>query len=460
MLIRFTVENWLSFRDSVTFSMIATRERQHKERISKVKRYQLNILPIAAIYGGNASGKSNFFKALKFARQLVVKGTQPESSILVEPFRLNSDAFRKPSKFEFLLLIDEKLFEFSFEVGHKKVEKERLVKITSSSETILYDRYKGEPHFDDSLKKNDILKFAFRGTRDNQLFLTNSVSQNVDEFRPIWDWFKKTLVLIDPDTVYGKFHDFIDESNPLSSQMNEVLPLLDTGISRLGGEDISYDKLNLPEPIKNYLNDVREDQVSCFSVSSGDTTQKIVATRKDDELKIKKLIPYHHASDGREVMFEISDESDGSNRVIDLLPAFISLISSESKKLYVIDEIDRSLHSLLTRQLIRFFLENIDSKNRSQLIFTTHDLLLMDQSLMRRDEMWVTERDSGGASKLFALSDFKKIRYDKDLRKSYLLGGMGGIPRILLDSMLPQTNLVSNTERVDDETTSKRTGVS
>ncbi|MBT3291657.1 MAG: AAA family ATPase, partial [Victivallales bacterium] len=119
-------------------------------------------------------------------------------------------------------------------------------------------------------------------------------------------------------------------------------------------------------------------------------------------------------------------------RVIDLLPAFQQLWGQTSAKVFVIDELDRSLHTLLTRQLLEAYLDTCSKDTRSQLLLTTHDVLLMDQDLLRRDEMWVVERDSSGSSSLLSFSDYKKVRYDKDVRKSYLQGRLGGVPRILL----------------------------
>ena len=124
-------------------------------------------------------------------------------------------------------------------------------------------------------------------------------------------------------------------------------------------------------------------------------------------------------------------ESDGTQRIIDLLPAFLDLSEQTSQKVYVIDEVDRSLHSLLIRNLIEAYLECCSAETRTQLLLTTHNVMLMDQQLLRRDEMWVTERDASGATDLFSFSEYEDIRYDKDIRKSYLQGRMGGVPRIL-----------------------------
>ena len=429
MIIRFSVENWMSFRDRTTFSMVASRERQHGERVPKLGKYQTRVLPIAAIYGGNASGKTNFFKALSFAKTLVVEGTRPDSLIPIETFRLDDRWKSQPSRFAFELLIDETIYEFRFAVTQKEVLEERLVKITSTSEKVLYDRRDGNLSFDSSLSKDPFFPFVFRGTRDNQLFLTNSVSQNIDDFRPVYDWFKDKLVLVAPDSRFDLFELFLDEGHPLYMAMNEMLSRLDTGIAHLGSEEIPLENISIPEPLKTELQEKVKEGMA-IRLLMEPQTNRIVITRKDGELIAKRLVAYHPKSDGTEVRFEIHQESEGSQRVIDLLPAFLELSAQTLQKVYVIDEIDRSLHPLLIRQLLEEYLSNCSTETRTQLLLTTHNVMLMDQQLLRRDEMWVTERDGAGVSSLFSFSEYKDVRYDKDIRKSYLQGRMGGIPRI------------------------------
>lgn len=430
MIIGFSVENWMSFRDRAAFSMIASRERQHGARVAKLGKYKTRVLPIAAIYGGNASGKTNFFKALSFAKTLVVKGSRLDSLIPVETFRLDARETTRPSRFAFELLVDETIYDFSFAVTRKKVLEERLVAITSTSEKVLYDRRDDKPNFAPSLAGDTFLKFAFRGTRDNQLFLTNSVSQKVDDFRPVYDWFENTLDLIAPDTRFNLFEQFLDEGHPLYTAMSELLPRLDTGIAHLGSEEIPFENIPLPESLKLEIQEeAREgESIRLLNPSMND---RVVITRKDGELIAKKLVAFHPKSDGTEAKFEMRQESDGTQRIIDLLPAFLDLSEETSQKVYVIDEVDRSLHSLLIRNLIETYLSCCSAKTRTQLLLTTHDVMLMDQQLLRRDEMWVTERDASGATTLFSFSEYKDIRYDKNIRKSYLQGRMGGIPRVL-----------------------------
>jgi len=433
MLIKFTVENWMSFRNKTSFSMLATREKQHRERVPFQKKYKAKILPIAAIYGGNASGKTNFFKALNFVKELVVKGTQPDSLISVEPFLLDAKDAEESSRFSFELLINEVIYEFSFAVTRKKILEEKLVQVNSTSETVLYDRHDGQPNFDSSLIKDQFLEFSFKGTRDNQLFLTNSVSQKVETFRPVYNWFKDSLVLIAPDSRFTFFEHFLDERNSLFATMNQMLSQLDTGIDRLNTQEIPFNNISLPEPLKAKLQEEVKEGMTIRMLNEY-SNQRFVVARKNGELIVKKLVSYHPKSDGSEAKFEIHQESDGSQRVIDLLPTFLEISAEFSKKVYVIDEVDRSLHSLLTRQLLEIFLNSCFPESRAQLLLTTHDVLLMDQHLLRRDEMWIAERDKNGVSTLLSFSDFKDVRYDKDIRKSYLQGRLGGVPRILVSS--------------------------
>ncbi|MCB2186018.1 MAG: ATP-binding protein [Deltaproteobacteria bacterium] len=435
MIISFSLENWMSFRNRVTFSMVASRERQHGDRVSKLGKYQTRVLPIAALYGGNASGKTNFFKAMNFAKRLVAKGTQPDSLIPLEPFRLGADGTNDPSHFAFELLIDEIIYDFSFAVTRKAVLQERLVKIGKTSEKVLYYRHKGTIEFDASLGKDEFLRFAFQGTRDNQLFLTNSVSQKVENFRPVYDWFKNTLELVAPDSRFEPYEIFLDENHPHYSTMNLLLAQLDTGITHLGIETIPVDNLKIPDGFKTML---MEDfkRGNTVKLLGGPFKEASLVTSEAGEMVTKKLFAYHAKDDGTEAKFELCQESDGSQRVIDLLPTFLDLADHLSRKVYIIDEIDRSLHTLLTRSLLEAYLGTCSTETRSQLLFTTHDVLLMDQQLLRRDEMWVAERDSRGASNLYSFAEYKDVRYDKDIRKSYLQGRLGGIPRIMLREAL------------------------
>ena len=133
MILSFSIENWMSFRDRAEFSMVASLERQHGERLPSLMKYRTRLLPVAAVYGGNASGKTNLCKALNFVRSLVVHGTQPEGLIPVEPFRLDSNSAGRPSRFSLEILVEGSIYEFSLAVDEESVLEESLTKILASS---------------------------------------------------------------------------------------------------------------------------------------------------------------------------------------------------------------------------------------------------------------------------------------------------------------------------------------
>jgi AAA15 family ATPase/GTPase len=432
MIIRFSVENWMSFREECSFSMIASREKQHGERIARVKKYPVKILPVTAVYGANAAGKSNFFEALYFMRQIVVHGRAPDYNIPVRPFLLDSECVKKPSRFQIELLAEENIYEFSFSATKEAVLEEKLLQITKDAEKILYERTADKIRFDASFKGETLqfLKFIHKGTRENQLFLTNSFLQNAKNFTPVYNWFKN-MEFIEPDTEFWDFERLIKEQDSFGSEMNKILSLLDSGISGLGGVEVSLDSVPLPKDFKLHLLDVlKEDHLIPVS---GPRNQRFIFSRNGEELKAHKLITYHSSGSERKVEFEFYQESDGTRRLIDLLPYFLGMTNKNVGRIFIIDELDRSLHTLLTRKLLELYLAGCLEQSRNQLLFTTHDVLLMDQSLLRRDEMWIAEREENGNSKMYSFSEYKDVRNDKDIRKSYLQGRLGGIPRILLE---------------------------
>ena len=445
MLISFAVENHLSFKDRVSFSMVASREKQHGERVPKIQGY-MRLLPVAAIYGGNASGKTNFFKAINFARHVVVQGSQPDARIPVETFKLDETCKTEPSTFVFEFFVEGKCYEFGFSVTSKMVVKEWLIEVLKTTERELYRRENGSISFGKSLQKDEALRFIFQGTRDNQLFLTNAVSQKNERLKPLYLWFRDVLVPIAPDSRFEPFDQFLQQDSPLYDFINDALGRMDTGVSKLGGEDIAFENLPAPPDLLNKLKEDLGDNMT-LRLRLDPTGDRFVITRKDGEITAKKLVSYHVDNHQNEIKFDLKDESDGTLRMIDLLPAFMAIAQPEVSKVYIIDELDRSLHTLLTRQLLESYLAGCDENSRSQLLFTTHDALLMDQNLLRRDEMWVAERDQDGSSELIAFSEYKDVRNDKDIRKSYLQGRLGGVPRILFNGAFRRTTDTLKRER-------------
>ena len=428
----------MSFRDTATLSMVASTERQHGDRVPRVKRYRFRALPVAAIYGGNASGKTNLFKAAAFAQSLVVWGTEPDTPIQVEPFVLDAKHRKRPTRFEFDILVGDvtygdMIYRYSFAVTREKVIEESLVRVLPSGEHALFHRQaSGRPHehslkLGAGLEHDKFLRFAFEGTRDNQLYLKNCVDQKVDIFKPVYDWFRDSLVLISPNSRYRGFQP----GTPHFKELAGVLSNLDTGIVDLGWKPILAEGL-----IASLLQD-RNVQGMDESIAFGPMNQRLHLKRVRGKLQARKLVAFHRDASGKRVEFETGQESDGTMRAIDLLPAFLTLSQSGCAATFLLDEIDRSLHTMLVRQLVEGFLSTCSHDTRSQLVFTTHDAMLMDQNLLRRDEIWITEREESGSTSLVSFSEYKDVRYDKDIRKSYLQGRMGGVPHISYSGPCP-----------------------
>jgi AAA15 family ATPase/GTPase len=436
MLISFSFSNWKCFRDEVTFSLVAGREKHFADRLPKVSKYKLKTLPIAAIYGANASGKSALVSALAFAQKFIVRGTEPEQKIPLNTFLLDKEHRDMNSFFSFTILVDKHIYEYSFELSEEKVIYEKLDLILKNSVKNIFERLgKGEkPKVKiNSVSKDylDILNLiGNKTTRNNQLFLTGTIYQGCKFFRSIYDWFREKLVIIGPESQYIPILNLASEKN--KEQYAKLLNSLDTGII-----DILLQISDIPDDEKKTLTKIFQDKINAgeeLLMSEYGRKDRSVYRISRDHIEANKVVSVHKDVDGEPVVFSFSNESDGTNRLLDLLPAFIEL-KNQTGKVYIIDELDRCLHTKLSKTLLKYYLNSCNENSRSQLIFTTHDVMLMDQNTFRRDELWVTDRSSEGVSSLYSFSDYKDIRSDKDLRKYYLQGNLKGIPRILMSEL-------------------------
>ncbi len=436
MLLRFSVENWMSFRDEATLDMVATREEQHSSHVAAIQKYGFKVLPVAAIYGANASGKSNLVKALSFVQQFITNPPRPDSPIIFKPFLLNRDSSKRPTKFRIEFLIEETVYEYRFSITAEKVLEEELKRINATTEELLFRRAFGKGDFvlSGRIQEQDEQNFAFRGTNDNQLYLTNSVSQKLLEFKPLFDWFKNGIKVILPESRYNNFSILTNEIHPLFSKMIDRLRGLDSGIALLRQVEFSPEIIFPRDLLDRASVSLKEGQSLFVGPDLAMDTASL--HKRNGAVIARQLAPIHYGENGEEVPFNFSDESDGTRRLLDVLPAFLSLEERPNPPVFIIDELDRSLHSNLTRNLLEHFLDMRAESSQSQLVFTTHDTQLMTQDIFRRDELWVTERDQSGASKLVAFSEFKDVRKDKDIRKSYLQGRLGGIPKIRSTSLV------------------------
>lgn len=445
MLSRFSVQNFLSFDGLVEFSMLASKESQHVERVADGGEFPARLLQTAAIWGANASGKSNFTRVFSFAQFLVVHGTRPERPTGRSPFKLRSAAVNEPSIFEFDLVVDfegsERMFRYRFGVTNREVTEESLAEIRPVTDRVYFTRKSGgeggEATFTldwwdrraVSEEDRTFAKVLAKGTRPNQLFLHEAMDRNLTLLAPIFRWFRDQLVVLDPNADYLSLETLEAERKELREFVAMMLNRADTGVETVAAEAVPLDSLSMPPKVKEgILNDLKEDGSGMLLRSSNGHRYSIYV--KDGEPNASRIVTYRRGTDGKQVAFETSEESDGTLRLFDLSPLFHELASPTSRKVYVIDELDRSMHTQLTAALLQSYLGSRSEKTRAQLIFTTHDVQLMTQEIFRRDEMWFIERGLHGETEMECLSDYKEVRYDKDVRKAYLEGRFSGVPHL------------------------------
>ncbi len=447
MLIRFSVENYKSFRDRVEFSMVSSKVRSHPSHVVKAtSANDISVLKVGVIYGANASGKSNIIKAMKHAQNMILKGSKAGTNLPYAPFRLDDDFEKKPSRFEFEIKINGKNYAYGFSADQKSIKEEWLYEINKKDDILIYER-SNTTHFKfENIKfKNEedeqFLNFTARGTSENSLFLYECFDRNVlkdlNYIVPISDvfkWFKAKLQIVFPNSKYRDL-DFGSASDEKEGELiTDILKDFDTGVSKLVLRKVSsFDDIKLPPNFKDQI--IEDLKSSKAVVISGPRNKRYkVELGEDGEITVFQLMMAHKDKNGDDVYFELNQESDGTQRLFDIIPGLVELMLKD--KVYIIDEIDRSLHPKITKTFMKLFSMKTVGKD-SQLIVTTHETGLLDFELIRRDEVWFTEKNKSGISRIYSLEEFQP-RFDKDIRKGYLVGRFGGIPKI--------KNILSNVE--------------
>ena len=442
MLLRVSIENFLSFNENVEFSMIAGRTRILPDHVIKgEKRNDVNILKSGVLLGANASGKSNFVKAIDFAKKFVTQELTQKKGIPLYTFKLNLEAAKMNTKFEFEIKCGHQMYAYGFTLNSQIVVDEWLYEVGKVKEKKIFERktLQDEILIDLSnirFEKNadlERLNYIAKDTRTNRLFLTELNSRNVQSinniqaFTQTYQWFEEKLEVMFPNSRHSGLEFKIGSNNSFTEVFSSFLDSFDTGIRAISLEEIDFehDVLSLTPDVKDDIANVLLEGTETFISTPNDYESYLL--QKDDNAIIKayKLMTKHYSQHGGEdILFDLHEESDGTRRLFDLIPALIDMTSQD--KVYFIDELDRNLHPNLTQKILKFFLEKTKSQE-SQLIVTTHESSLLDLNFLRRDEIWFVEKNQQGESVLYSLEEFQP-RYDKEIRKGYLQGRFGAIP--------------------------------
>jgi len=433
MLITFSVENFRSFGAEQTLNLVASKaQKGHEGHRVNIPGVSEQVLRASVIYGANAAGKSNLVKAMDFARDLIVDGAGPMKRIALNQFRF-TDEPSHPSSFEFRFMVRERVFIYGFDITKEEVTEEWLAATDDKGkESDVFQRTGKEISFGDlkklgqtSSKSLDALKaLQLLGVRSNQLLLNKIVDLDVDHrgelLNDVVYWFTECLTIIPPEASFAPILEYLDEDEGFRTFAGEFLSNVGTGIGELAVEQNIIQAERLPKVLLEGLQSMSDSDVIPIAVGPG---MSLYLDPDDPAKVIRRNLASKHTVAEQEFSLPFDQESDGTQRFLHLLPALYHL--QTGCKVFVIDELDRSLHSLLAHALLKFFVESCSAT--CQMIVTTHETHLLDQDLLRRDEIWFAEKDSSQQTHLYSLTDLK-VRMDLRIEKSYLQGRFGAIP--------------------------------
>ncbi|NET44094.1 ATP/GTP-binding protein [Okeania sp. SIO2B3] len=418
MLIQFSVGNYLSFKKNVTLSMVATEVTAQNNSVDENNIFQvddeLNLLKSCAVYGANASGKSNLIKALDFMRRFVLnssKETQIEDAINIEEFRLSTATEGKPSFFEIVFILDHKLYRYGFEVDKKQVVSEWLFYVPKVRETRLFERDENGIEMTNVFSENQYFgKLIADKTRNNALFLSVNAQFNSKISTSILRWFRDLNII---SGLHSNFYQQVTvEYFKDSKYKNEIIQLIKEW--DLGIDDIKIEtKKVLQEQLPNFIS----EEFRKFMLDSGALTDDIQSFHKkyNSEGKVESL----------EVFDFEKNESEGTKKLFAFAVPILDTL--KNGEILIIDELDARLHPIITRAIIDLFNSKKTNPKNAQLIFTTHDTNLLSNKIFRRDQIWFTEKNRQGATDLYSLVEYK-VPNDATFESDYIKGKYGAIP--------------------------------
>ena len=439
MLTRIVVENFKSFDKQTELTMVSSSKIRAKPNHRIKVNSNTRLLKHAVVYGANASGKSNLVDFFDFFKLTLEDGLPVWGA---KYFCRNDEMNEKRNSiFEIQMEINGKFYAYGFSaiLADRCITGEWLYELyQNGSSKCIFEREKAsKPLINSSviLSKEEYNRFETYASdfEDNiaDLFLTEMnrgkkilENSNLQVFKKVYNWLKFHIIIITPNSRITHFEYYYE--NDSLTLVNDLISTFDTGISNVSIEEIDLNDLskmlpkrildNIMEKIKKNLTEKRSFHISGRS----DTAFFNIESNGNQEPKITTIKLKHGKS---LYSFDFEDESDGTRRLFDLMDM---LLTNENDIIYIVDELERSLHPKLTEHFLKLFSEkHMDCK--IQLIFTTHEALIMDQELFRRDEIWFIEKDNENSSMIYPLDRFKE-RYDKKLSKAYLEGRYGAIP--------------------------------
>jgi uncharacterized protein len=421
MILQFTTENYKSFFAPATLNLVAAKLSKKKaptildsENIFNASGFDL--LRSAAIYGANASGKSNLISAVGFMRKFVLtsaRDSQAGDKIDIESFKLRDNNINS-SLFEVVFLMEEKRYRYGFRVNPDFVTDEWLYYVPQKKETCLFERTNGKFYISNIFKEGSEIEGK---TSDNALFMSVCAQFNGDISKKIIDWFKKLYVLQGSNEQMYTLMSQETINNPeIKNKVLLFLKAFDIDIL-----DIQLEKMDHTGKLKEI-----------YEIFSEKMKENLRANGQDSVMTLHNKFDSVGNIVGSEKFSMQSHESEGTKKLFAF--SFRIIDALDSGKTVFIDELDAKLHPIITKKIIGLFNSSKTNPKGAQLIMTTHDTNLLDSNIFRRDQIWFAEKDRFSSTDLYSLYDFKvndrRIREDESYQKNYVIGKYGAIPYI------------------------------
>ena len=413
MLLQFYFSNYRSFEGEGILDMRSSGSNELSSHI----RNSLNekILPVTAIYGANASGKSSVFEAFQFMAFCVLESLSFSDENKKNPYKLKVDSFKfsesreKPSEFE-INYIDKKgkkelYYNYGFKIDNSGILEEYLTYNTKTGVkrnedyTYIFKRERNQKlHLNSSIEKfRENLEISLK---DKTLLVSLGAKLNIDEFIRVRTWFINTEVINFSNSLYGVLLE-----NTLPNNIFE-------------SEEVRKNLVNFINSFDDSIIDIEVEKISAIDENDNDNYRVFTIHKSDKETSTARI--------------SMNEESSGTKKMFSLYQTLLDAL--ENGGVFFVDELDIKLHPLLMRNILLTFIDKEKNPNNAQLIFTTHNTIYMDMDLLRRDEIWFVEKDNG-VSNLYSLDDItnekgEKVRKDSNYEKHYLLGNYGAIPNL------------------------------
>lgn len=439
MLYRLIIENFKSFKERNEISFIPEESMRH----AAYKDSFAPVLRDAVIYGANAAGKSNIVKAIDFIRKIVVSNKM--SSIVPGlAFRMDEKTKFKQSLFVLEIRIRDKLYQFGIVISFVRgvILQEWLKEYSPDEKSwkIVYTRIlKDEADEYEVLFKYPLNSENASRYQTYRIDIASSVkvvalyelaSKNIsgdafiDAVNSVFNWFSE-LIIVFPNSKYNLLGRLVKDLETVNELYKKYFKIFGIDIDEIRLSEVPINYISLSDEIKESIRqDLMKDNGESMAMIHGQNQDYLAKLSSDKNLELLE-VKFVHNQEQYEVEFSQAEESDGTQRLFDLIPMLGYIL--ESNKVAIVDEIDRSLHCLLTQELLKYFLSNTEERC-SQLICTTHQVILMDLKLLGRKEIWFVERNKK-ASVIFPLDLYKFNGDTLNVADNYLIGRFGGIPK-------------------------------